>query len=309
MVVPSTLFDCGDQHIRVGLGRATFPTVLQHVERHLADAQGQRCEFGQHWVSETALHRVSVTQRSFRTDYDEYAQTYAWARTAVPWIVQPLERVTRGLPVDAKVLEIGCGTGNYVCALAGFRRDLTCTGLDLSAPMLKEARARQSNVSFVRGDAAGEFPFPDRIFGLAFAVDVIHHLENIPNFFREVHRVLVAGGSLIIVTDSENTLRRRSLTKFFPEILPLELIRYPGVPRLHQEAARVGLLLRSEEEVAGEIILDREFLARLEAKCSSAMRLITPAEHSAGMARVRAGRERRETWLSCYDVLHYVRRL
>jgi SAM-dependent methyltransferase len=225
-----------------------------------------------------------------------------------PWVLEPLERLTRGLPADAEVLEIGCGTGNYICALAGSRHDLMYAGFDVSGPMLEEGRARESRISFVHGDAAREFPFSDRSFRLAFAVDVIHHIENLPTFFQEASRVLVPGGSLVIVTDSADTLRRRSLTRFFPEVLPIELRRYPGIPRLHQEAAGVGLLLVSEEEVAGEICIDRDFLARLEAKCSSAIRLITPAEHSAGMDRVRAAQLRGETWVSCYDVLHYLRR-
>jgi aspartate/methionine/tyrosine aminotransferase len=36
MVLPSTVFDYGDRHIRIGLGRENFPEVLGHVERHIA---------------------------------------------------------------------------------------------------------------------------------------------------------------------------------------------------------------------------------------------------------------------------------
>lgn len=242
---------------------------------------------------------------SFPTDYDAYAPTYAWARWAVPWVLEPLERLIRDLPADARVLEIGCGTANYICAAAGSRPDLRYAGFDVSRPMLQQGRARESRVSFVCGDASRGFPFPDRSFAFAFAVDVIHHVENLPTFFREACRVLVSGGSLVIITDSEDTLRRRSLTRFFPEVLPIELMRYPSIPALHRAAADVGLSLVSEEKVTGEIRLDSPFIARLEAKCSSAMRLLPPEEHAAGMARVRAAQVRDEMWVSCYDVLRY----
>jgi SAM-dependent methyltransferase len=241
------------------------------------------------------------------TDYDVYAPTYAWTRWAVPWVVSPLARLVGGLPVEAAVLEIGCGTGNYICALAESRSERVYAGFDLSEAMLKEARGRGSKVTFVHGDAAKEFPFPSLSFAAAFAVDVVHHIEDLPRFFAEAHRVLLPGGHLVIVTDSEETLRRRSLTAFFPEILAIELARYPTIARLDREAGRAGLQLNSKEQVAGRIPLAADFLGKLEAKCSSAMRLMTAEQHAAGMDRVRAAGARGEEWLSCYDVVHYLR--
>jgi hypothetical protein len=51
----------------------------------------------------------------------------------------------------------------------------------------------------------------------------------------------------------------------------------------------------------------QDFLERLEAKCSSAMRLMDPTAHAAGMVRVRAAAQEGQQWLSCYDVLLYAR--
>src|SRR2546427_4420819 len=175
------------------------------------------------WAWGSAMNDTS----SFPTDYDEYAPTYAWARWAVPWIVSPLARIVDALPADAAVLEIGCGTGNYIRGLAESRSELVYAGFDLSEAMLQEARGWGSKVTFVRGDAAKESPFPSQSFAAAFAVDVIHHIGDLPRFFTEAHRVLLPGGHLAIVTDSEDTLKRRSLTAFFPEILAIERIRYP----------------------------------------------------------------------------------
>ena len=54
---------------------------------------------------------------SFPMDYDAYAPTYSWARKAVPWVLEPLLRSCSTLSTGASVLEIGCGTGNYISAL------------------------------------------------------------------------------------------------------------------------------------------------------------------------------------------------
>src|SRR2546425_708522 len=113
--------------------------------------------------------------------------------------------------------------------MAGERSDLVYLGFDISRPMLREAAARPSRARFMAGDASRAFPCGDRVCGLVFAVDVIHHIEGgrLATFFSEAVRVLMPGGRLVLVTDSEDTLRQRSLTKFFPEILAIELQRYP----------------------------------------------------------------------------------
>lgn len=244
----------------------------------------------------------------FPTDYDEYASTYAWARSAVSWVLDPLERLLGNLAANAAVLEIGCGTGNYIRALADRSPGPAYVGLDRSRPMLKEAQRSPLSVSYVLGDAARDLPYRDQAFALAFAVDVIQHIDDVSRFFMEAHRVLAPGGRMVLVTDSQDTLTRRSLTAFFPELLPIELARYPAIPVLHDEAARAGLQLLSQEQMSGEIALTDQFLARLAARCSSAMRLIAPSDHAAGMARVRAAQDRGETWLSCYEIIHYSRR-
>jgi hypothetical protein len=135
----------------------------------------------------------------------------------------------------------------------------------------------------------------------------VHHLADLHRFFAEVQRVLVPGGTMFIATDSEGTLRRRSLTVFFPEILQVELNRYPTITQLHAGATAAKLLCTSESKVEGRIPLDHAYIAKLDAKCASSLRLITPDAHAAGMARVRAAAERGEQWLSCYDLLAYCR--
>jgi SAM-dependent methyltransferase len=241
----------------------------------------------------------------FPGDYDAYAPTYAWTRWAVPWVVAPLARTLDRLPPGAAVLDIGCGTGNYVHALVERRSDVSYVGFDISKPMVREATTRRSRARFVVGDASRAFPFRDRVFGLTFAVDVIHHIEGLARFFSEAARVLMTGGRLVLVTDSEDTLHQRSLTHFFPEILSIELQRIPPLPTLHEHAGATGLRLLEEERAEGRIPLSDEFLRKLTAKCSSAMRLLAPSDHTAGLVRVRAAQARGESWLSCYTVLHY----
>jgi S-adenosylmethionine-diacylgycerolhomoserine-N-methlytransferase len=240
-------------------------------------------------------------------DYDAYAPLYAQTRSAVPWILAPLARAVRAAPPGATIVEIGCGTGNYVIALAAAVPDRMYKGFDLTPEMLAVARGRSVAVEWRTGDADRAFPCADGSTALAFAVDVVHHLCRLDIFFAEAARILVPGGSLLVVTDSAENMRRRSLTRFFPEILPIELARYPTFAALDAAASRAGLAAVSEEPASGYFPLDEDFIAKLAARCSSAMRLIPPAAHERGMARVRVAAARGESWYSCYTALTWRR--
>lgn len=238
-------------------------------------------------------------------DYDAYAERYAHTREAVPWVLGPLEGAVRRLPAGAVVVEIGCGTGNYVAALAEALPEYDYRGFDASKGMLAVARARSARIAWTEGNADVRFPYPDAECRLAFAVDVVHHIRALDVFFREAARTLSPGGSLMVVTDSEQNIRERSLTRFFPEILDIELRRYPSVSWLHARAAAAGLDAGPVQPAVGDRVLDSHFVGQLEAKCSSAMRLIAPEAHRRGMERVREASARGERWHSCYTILAY----
>lgn len=241
-------------------------------------------------------------------NYDDYAEKYAQTRWAVPWIVHPLLREAHQIPPHSTVVEIGCGTGNYIIAIAQELPSYTYRGFDLSEGMLKEARTRSQTVEFTRGNADVRFPYPDQSCELAFCVDVIHHVTDLNAFFQEVFRMLKSGGRLLIVTDSEDNIRRRSLTKYFPETLEVELTRYAKAEELRANAAQAGLAYLGVESAEGVIDLDEGFIAKLEQRCSSSMRLISEEAHRKGVERVRLAQKQGEKWISCYTMFRYEKR-
>lgn len=241
-------------------------------------------------------------------DYGAYAPTYATARFAVPWVLAPLAERVRGTRRGALVLEIGCGTGNYLEALGAGVPERRYLGLDRSREMLAQALARGGRRGlYAVADADAGLPLGAGTVALAFVVDVLHHLADYRTFFAEVARVLEPGGDFLAVTDSDENMAKRSLTRFFPEVLPVERGRYPSIDELDVRAREAGLRRAATSLAEGFIDLDDAFLAKLEAKCSSAMRLIPDEAHRRGMERVRRARERGERWLSSYSVLTFVR--
>lgn len=119
------------------------------------------------------------------------------------------------LPRGARVLEIGCGTGELLADLAA-REDLRLRvlGLDLSADMLERARARARDAALVRGDGE-RLPFAARSFDALLLKGCLHHLRDHAGFLAEARRVLRAGGRLVLSEPIEDApwirLARRAL--------------------------------------------------------------------------------------------------
>ncbi len=171
-------------------------------------------------------------------DYDKIAAEYVQHRQTHPGVLQNLIS-TAGISGDFRVLEVGCGTGNYITAI-GSATDCSCWGIDPSEQMLSRSREQSKNIQFQTGKAE-QIGFEPDFFDLVFSVDVIHHVVNHLAYFREAFRVLKRGGKLCTVTDSEWIIRNRQpLATYFPETIEAELTRYPRIVALRTLAQNVG---------------------------------------------------------------------
>jgi SAM-dependent methyltransferase len=108
-----------------------------------------------------------------------------------------LERMLAGLdpalPVGARALDVGCGTGANGPVLAA--RAAFAVGIDASPVPL--GLGQRTHTARLRGDATA-LPFPDASFDLVVALDVLEHLDDDAGGAREVHRVLRPGGAAIV---------------------------------------------------------------------------------------------------------------
>lgn len=98
-----------------------------------------------------------------------------------------------------KVLDVGCGDGEFAHELA--RRGATVTGIDASAAMIETAksRARQHNADITFQVAVAEhLPFPAERFDVVTAITILCFVEDAAPVFREIARVLRPGGRLVI---------------------------------------------------------------------------------------------------------------
>lgn len=126
----------------------------------------------------------------------------AWAFDAFVHFV-PYQRMLREVAsalapdVGDWVLDAGCGTGNLTRLLVAAGADVV--GLDASAPMLGRARGKCPDATFVPHDLNRPLPFPAASFDCVASVHTLYVLQDPPRTLKELARVTLRGGRLVIV--------------------------------------------------------------------------------------------------------------
>ncbi|MFJ5933339.1 class I SAM-dependent methyltransferase [Streptomyces sp. NPDC093071] len=140
-----------------------------------------------------------------------------------------------GITGDGRVLDIGCGAGQTT-RLAALRAPRgSALGLDLSGPMLAEARARAEregipHALFEQGDAQ-EHPFEAGAFDAAISRYGVMFFADPVAAFANIGRALRPGGRLAFVCPAEAALNDWAVVMTaLRDLLPVGDFGSPGLP-------------------------------------------------------------------------------
>lgn len=102
-----------------------------------------------------------------------------------------------------RVLDVGCGPGNFSRDFAAAAGEGLVVGLDASATMLDVAvrrggGANGANLAYVRGDAS-ELPFEDGTFDAVCCFAALYLIERPLRALDEIVRVLAPGGRIALL--------------------------------------------------------------------------------------------------------------
>jgi SAM-dependent methyltransferase len=136
-----------------------------------------------------------------RRSYDMLAERYS-AQLGEELAYKPLDRaLLRALmeqhPAGRSIADLGCGPGHVAAWLAA--HGATAVGIDMSPGMVAVGQREHPEVEFRQGDLLS-LPASDGEFGSAVAFYSIIHLSahELAPACCELHRVLVAGGRLLV---------------------------------------------------------------------------------------------------------------
>jgi SAM-dependent methyltransferase len=169
--------------------------------------------------------QVGGLHERFRDDYETFFTEYDRFRYQnerhLPACLDALEAGGR------RVLEIGLGEGADAERL--IRQGASWSGVDLTAESVNRVRTRLALRGLpyddLRQGSVLSLPFADDTFDMVFSHGVLHHVPDIQQAQKEIHRVLRPGGELVIMVYARwslnylvsiGVIRRAALLGAFP---------------------------------------------------------------------------------------------
>jgi SAM-dependent methyltransferase len=221
--------------------------------------------------------------------FDALAPDYDRLRPAGDGWAEVANRTLAALEGSRRLLDLGCGTGRFA-VLAAERLGARVWGVDRSAEMLREARARPgaARVGWKQADATS-LPFKDGWFDAVHSHLVLHLVDDRPAAVAETRRVLAPGGRAVVGTFAPEHFRGFFLNPYFPSIPAIDLARFPDPDELCAEMAAAGLeraqIDRFDQPVTAAAA---DVLERVRGRYISTLRLLDEDEYGAGLARLEA---------------------
>ena len=145
-----------------------------------------------------------------RRSFDDAAGSYDGAAVLQREVGKRLLERLELIRLDpARILDLGCGTGEGTAGLRGRYRRARVIGLDIAPAMLRQTRRRGGwlrPVPVVCGDAEA-LPLCSDSVDMIFSNLVFQWCDDLPRLFAECQRVLRPGGLLMFSTFGPDTLR------------------------------------------------------------------------------------------------------
>jgi SAM-dependent methyltransferase len=181
-----------------------------------------------------------------------------------------------------RVLDVGCGTGRFVAALAAEAR---VWGVDPAPEMLAVARSRAPRGVGFKVGSAEALPFKDNWFDRAVLWLVVHLVARRPAF-AELYRVLRPAGRLVVATFDPAHFDEFWLNRLFPSLEAIDRARFPQPEELVAELAGAGFTRTRLLQLRQRATLDRESaLKKIRGRHISTFDLLEEHEYDEGSRR------------------------
>jgi len=186
-------------------------------------------------------------------EYARAAERYdeKWA-----FYVEATTRETlRRMPMTpaARVLDVGCGTGELLRRLRAKYPDAMLAGLDPVPEMLAVARDKLSGKEDLRVGYADSLPWPGASFDLVVSCNMFHYITHPVDALREMAKVIRPGGALVLTDWCDDylacrlcnlylRLTNRAFYKTYREAECLSLLRQAGFAAVRFERYKISWL-------------------------------------------------------------------
>ncbi len=158
------------------------------------------------WKKRTMYRKEETVMNKVKNDYDYWSKRAAIFDDACDYIGGECTQEQLGGWLNTqfrktdRVLEMGCGTGNFSEMIAGRVKHLIAT--DMSPEMLERARARLATHDHVevRPEDCYGTSFEENTFDAVLLANLLHVVTAPTEVLKEAGRVLKEGGRIIVLS-------------------------------------------------------------------------------------------------------------
>jgi ubiquinone/menaquinone biosynthesis C-methylase UbiE len=223
---------------------------------------------------------------SMKINYNDLAVSYENTREIDPIVYSVLCCMLKPSKNNS-VLDFGCGTGNYLKQLV-FDYEIEPYGIDPSVDMCFIAQNKLYEHNIKKGDHTN-IPFSKCFFDKIYCVDVIHHINNLNEFFLNLWNVASYKAQLCICTEASQQLNKKYWLKYFSSISKIDSKRFHTIDNIIYTGTISGWIhkeiLSTESELMAPI--SHKFMKCVEQKTLSILHLISNEEYKKGLTDMR----------------------
>lgn len=224
------------------------------------------------------------------TDYAKIAETYNQSPTR--HAIQPDQNIA-GLLKQKKtvrVLDVGCGTGNYLFKQQAYFKDkgnVEWYGIEPSDDMYKVLmdNVGDRNIT-VKLAGAESIPFDQFSFDYVICNHSYHHFTDKEQAFREIYRVLVKKGVFHINTIHPYNMQKSWVYQFFPAVYQEDILRFLTSDDLFEVLEMTGFRTKTEKRVFTFRRSMKDIQEEAKLRNYSQLHLISDTEFEAGLIAI-----------------------
>ena len=145
------------------------------------------------------MHDKKVKEKN-KKFFDFWASFYDCNWTLIkPWLFYIQKRIINNLNIrnDAKLLDIGCGTGDALFLISK-KTSAKLYGVDISEKMIEKAIKKLREKAILKLSDAENLPFNDNTFDYVLSTEAFHHFPNPNKTLKEINRVLKKNGEFML---------------------------------------------------------------------------------------------------------------
>ena len=141
-------------------------------------------------------------------DWDAYAEHYDEMCALNPAYQNNIELLLKRIPIwnmpaNAKVCDLGAGTGNYICSLSALLPEADFVHVDFDTKMnelasQKYSRLEKPNVQIIQ-EYAQRIEFPNQSFDLVMCVNALYAISPQLEVLQKIRSWIKPGGRLFII--------------------------------------------------------------------------------------------------------------